>query len=290
MRILVIGSTGMLGKCVMTEGKKIGLNVVGASRSMSDFNIDVRDEQALNYLFEKVRPDVVINAAAIVNLAFCEKNIFDAYMTNARSVSFLSCLCRKYQSYFIQISTDHYYTGDTRKKHKEEEEVILLNEYARTKYAGECFAAAYDNSLCIRTNIVGRRGKKGEPTFIEWLVDSLQSKRKITVFDDFYTSSMHTKQLVKVIFDFLLKRPTGIINVSSSDVFSKKVFIEKVATALGFHETEFIVGSVHSLAGVERGNSLGLDVNQVEQYLGYSMPNLKAVVECIVNDYGEILL
>ncbi len=63
----------------------------------------------------------------------------------------------------MQISTDHYFCGQGDLKHDESAPVTLLNEYARTKYAGEAFALTNPEACVIRTNVVGFRGWEVRP-------------------------------------------------------------------------------------------------------------------------------
>ena len=55
----------------------------------------------------------------------------------------------------------------------------ILNNYAKTKYEGELFAQKYSNSLILRTNITGIRENSNSATFLEWLLESIISKKHI---------------------------------------------------------------------------------------------------------------
>ena len=75
----------------------------------------------------------------------------------------------------MYVSTDHYWQGDGRLLHAEDAPIQLVNEYARSKHAGERFALSGSGpSLALRTNIVGVRGWKGRPTFAEWAVGAIR--------------------------------------------------------------------------------------------------------------------
>lgn len=290
MKIMLIGSTGLLGKSIISKFRKKNIEIVGIARKLSDINIDITSDILIEECFNEIKPDVVINSAAIVNLSYCEKNKLAAYLINARSVSKIAELCAEYKSYFIQISTDHYYVSDTMKKHKETDAITLVNEYARTKYLGECFASLYDNSLVVRTNIVGFKGNIEAPTFLEWVVNSMHTKKNMILFDDFYTSSIHVKQLVDIMLDLIKIRPTGLINIASSEVKNKKEFILDFAKKIQANDLNFEIGSVKNLTEINRAESLGLDVKKVENILGYSMPCFEKVIDSIVKEYKEIYL
>lgn len=287
--ILVYGATGMLGQALMREASKLGINVVGAARSGTHFSLDVCDDKALRDSINLVKPEIIINTVAITNLINCENNPGLAYQVNARSVGIMAECCQKIGAYFIQISTDHYFTNSRNAKHSETDQVSLVNEYTRTKYAGEKFALVYPNSLVVRTNIVGFRGKTGFPTFLEWVMQTLERQTSFTLFDDFFTSSIDVKQFSSLLFSLLNKRPNQVLNLASREVFSKKKFIEAIAAKLGYTLSHAKTGSVLELSDVPRAESLGLDVTKAEAVLGYQLPTMDEVVEQLISEYKERL-
>lgn len=288
MKILIIGSTGMLGKVLVAEAKSRGYEVFSASRKNSEIIINFEDINSLIYAVDIVAPDIIINAGALVNLEQCERDPGRAYIVNSRPAAVLARLATERNIYFIQISTDHYYSGHAARLHNELSSVQLLNEYARSKYAGELFALTTSRSLVVRTNIVGYKGQDKSLTFVEWVIDSLKHKREMTLFHDFYTSTITSKQLSETLFDIIgLQEIYGVINIASRGSYSKKTFIECLANRFGYHIENPILGSVHSLNGVQRADSLGLDVLKVEEIVGYNMPDLGEVVDSLYAEYQE---
>jgi dTDP-4-dehydrorhamnose reductase len=162
--------------------------------------------------------------------------------------------------------------------------VRLLNEYARAKYAGEMFALTNPTSLVVRTNIVGLRHWPGRPTFAEWALNALEDVRPITLYEDFFTSSMHSRACAKAILDLLEAGVTGLVNVASSQVASKRTFVEALAHAFGV-APRAESGSVRELVP-RRAESLGLDVGRAERLLGRRLPDLQTTVDAIVEEYN----
>lgn len=286
-RVLLIGANGMLGQSIIRcFSHQPNIVLYTAARNNADFSFDFMDEQLLQACFAEVKPTICINAAAIVGLDLCEQDIGAAYLVNGRLVERLASYCRKNNTYFIQISTDHYYIGDGRQQHDEYDPITLVNEYARTKYVGECFALTYQNGVVLRTNIVGFRGIESRPTFLEWLLDSLHKNRELNLFTDFFTSSIHTKQFSKILLDILRLRPIGVFNLASSTVSSKEEFALSLSKRIFQRIPEYKACSVDSL-GTKRADSLGLSTIRIENLLGYHMPTLEEVVESIADEYRE---
>jgi dTDP-4-dehydrorhamnose reductase len=282
-RLLLLGASGMLGQAIAAEGARRGVEVVGAARSGTDVELDVRDEAALARVLTDLQPGVVVNSAAIVDLGGCESDPGAAYEVNARPAALLARDLPA-GTRLVQISTDHYWTGDGALAHGEDARVVLLNEYARTKFAGEAFALAREGALVVRTNVTGLRGDPARPTFAEWAIGAIEGGEPMTLFDDFHSSTMATTDLALALFDLLDRGADGLVNVASSEVASKKTFIEALAEALQIALVDPSTGSVRGLAP-PRAESLGMDVSHAERLLGRPLPDLAATVRRLVDEH-----
>ncbi|MFZ3138506.1 MAG: SDR family oxidoreductase [Thermodesulfovibrionales bacterium] len=288
MKIIIFGSTGMLGQALLKETQNRNYSAIGIARKNADICADIMNDSVLRKILSTTKPDVVINTVAVVNLDECENNAAYAYLVNARPASILSDMCNRIDAYYVHISTDHYFTGDKDKKHDETYPVKIVNEYARTKYAGEFFALLNPQALVVRTNIVGFRNLKDHPTFLEWVIESLKKDIPITLFEDYFTSSINVTQVSTHLFDLINKRACGVVNLASREVKSKKDFIEAIAHRLNIHLSRIEIGSVFNLHGVPRAESLGLDVTKAENILGYRLPTFEQVISSIIKDYSNL--
>jgi dTDP-4-dehydrorhamnose reductase len=285
--LVILGASGMLGQALACESRRRGIKTLGAGRSVADYRLDISDDAALAKLVSATRPKAIINAAAITDINSCEREPGRAYAVNARAVSILAELCTAYKVKLVQISTDHFFTGDGDRKHAEDAKVRLVNEYARGKYAAEYFALTCPGALVVRTNVVGFRGWQGQPTFVEWVLRSLKTGEAITIFSDFHTSSIDGKHLASAILDLLFRQAAGLFNVASREVTSKKVFIEALANAAQLSLAHATTGSVKSINGARRAESAGLDVARAEEFLGYRLPTMSEVIEALVSEFRD---
>lgn len=285
--IAILGATGLLGQMLTRKARARGLSVTTVARKNAEVALDIREDAALAAFCREGRFDVVVNCCAIVNHTYCDEHPGEAYLLNARPSALLASLAKECSFRYVYISTDGYFNGDRDAKHAEDAPVSFLNEYARTKWLGERFAMTNPESLVVRTNIVGFRGIAGQPTFFEWVLQSLQAQAKMTLFDDYFTSSISTAQFADVFFDLLKKDVTGLYNLAASEVSSKRQFVECVSRVFGLPLNHPTIGSVASLAS-KRADSLGLDVSKVEQAVGYAMPKLEAVVRTLRDEHLRI--
>jgi dTDP-4-dehydrorhamnose reductase len=284
--LLVLGSTGLLGQAIVAEARARAWPCRGAARSGASHSVDVTDPVRLGALVRALAPAVVVNCAAVTSLDECERQPALAYAINARAPALLAELSIELGMRLVQVSSDHFFTGDGPARHDEDAGVRLLNEYARTKYAGETFALTSPTALVVRTNIVGLRGWPSRPTFAEWALESLESARPITVYGDFFTSSMHSRACARALLDLAAAGASGLLNVASSEVASKREFVQALALAGGIR-AELRGGSVGDLAP-RRAESLGLDVRRAEGLLGRPLPDLRETVLAVLEEHRAV--
>ncbi len=285
MKLLLLGSTGLLGQAVAAEAARRGWQVRGAARSGAPIALDVADEVALLAILEDEQPDLVFNSVALVDLQQCEEDPGLAYRVNTRPASFLADWSRSTDKPFVHVSTDHFYVHGEAHPHREDEPVRLVNEYARSKYLAEGLCLTAQRALVLRTSIVGIRGWE-KPTFAEWAIDVVLSGKSAALFRDAYTSSIDVGSFASAALDLAAHGVTGLVNLAAREVYSKETFVREISRQLSRPLQEVRVESVHSLSS-RRASSLGLDVARAEHLLGYRLPNLEAVVTAVVDEYRK---
>ena len=128
MKVLVIGSTGLLGQAVSTEVRSRGWSLVTAARSGADRPLDIGDLAALDDCLGEVRPDLLFNCAALTDFAACEQDPGLAYRINARPLAVMAAWSLRTGGRLLQVSTDQYFVTGGATPHREDEQVELVNE------------------------------------------------------------------------------------------------------------------------------------------------------------------
>ena len=282
MKVLVLGGTGLLGEALMQRCQALGHAAIAASRASKVLPLDIADRAQLAGALAEVKPDLVINCAALASIDACEADPAQAFAVNAEPVGELARLSREGRFKLVHVSTDHYFTGAGQTRHGEDAPVTLLNEYARSKLASEKHALAAAGALVVRTAFVGRHSARKDG-FAEQIHGALQRGDKITLFEDAYTSLLHRAEAARLMLELVARDAAGIINVASCDVFSKADLIRAFARALGL-PLNAQSGSVTSLK-VPRAESLGLATAKIEALLGRRMPGLDDTIRLLAADF-----
>lgn len=279
--VVVLGHTGLLGQALMRVAAKRGLRTLGiASRTVPGLNL-ARQADLAPFL-DPLAPSLVINAAAITDLAANEADPSAAHEVHVRLPGLLSDWGRQRAVPWVQVSTDHYWNDIENTRHSEGAPVSPPNVYARSKHAGEELALRDPGCLVLRTNIVGFRGRAGAPTFTEWAVAALAGGQPFDAYTDVWASSIEVHQFAQALFDLVQGGARGLLNVASRESLSKADFIAALARAAGYDPQLARRVGRPSRQRPRRANAMGLEVTRAEALLGRTLPAADEVIEAIV--------
>lgn len=283
--VVVIGHTGLLGQAVMRVARERGLRTLGVSRSTVP-GLNLARQADLAPFLDPLAPSLVINAAALTDLAANEADPSAALEVNARLPGLLADWGRRRGTPWVQVSTDHYWHDIENTRHAESAPVAPPNTYARTKHAGEEAALRDPGCLVLRTNIVGFRGRAGAPTFVEWALAALAAGEPFDAYTDVWASSIEVHQFARAMFDVVGLGATGLWNLACRESVSKADFITALARAGGYDERLARRVTRPSRQRPRRANAMGLDVSRAEVLLGRELPDAGEVIDALVASPG----
>lgn len=288
--VVVLGASGLLGQALMHELARRGRKAVAMSRRQGVDLAALPSVSALAEELDPLLPTLVINAAAITDLARCEARPQDAWLLHARLPGLLAHWSRGTGVPWVQVSTDHYFSGSENVLHDEGAAVEPPNEYARSKLAGEALALASPLALVLRTNIVGRRGWPGLPSFAEWVLSALQEGKPFPGYTDAWASSLEAGQCAAALLDLAGAGHRGLLNVAASESVSKADFITALAQAMCLDDGTMkrqLRPTSSPASSLLRANTLGLDVSRAQTLLGRPLPDTAAVAQALAAVFKE---
>ena len=277
MAVLITGSTGFLGRYLMPMFKVAYPEVVGVSRhGGDDYQYDLTDPLAVENIMAKVKPRLIVHAAALTDVTRCQKEPELAFKVNTEMVknivTFMPKNCK-----LIYISTDMVYSGvGPHKEYSESENPINL--YGLSKYMGEKAAAKAGQYLNLRTNMYGfSRGSAWASSLVDSMIKKLTSEVTFQLFTDAIFSPLYVETLAGIILNLSIssRTSTGTFNIGASNGMSKSKFTLLLADAVGLSAYNARpVESVSMPNRVPRPLDTRLDITRIEG-LGYSMPRME---------------
>jgi dTDP-4-dehydrorhamnose reductase len=146
MSILVTGAGGQLGRELSLRlGSDEAICLPRAA-------LDLTDPAAVCATFSRLRPQVVINAAAYTAVDRAETERDLAFAANAEAPATLARACAQTGAALIHVSTDYVFNGQSERPWREADATDPINAYGASKLAGErAIQAALPRHLILRT-------------------------------------------------------------------------------------------------------------------------------------------
>ncbi|NBC24186.1 MAG: dTDP-4-dehydrorhamnose reductase [Bacteroidetes bacterium] len=132
-RVLVLGQGGQLARAIVQELKLNGIEYLALSQA----ELDICHAPAVEAVFEKLRPDWVINCAAYTQVDLAETESEQAHLVNAIAVSSLSRICNRFSAILVHFSTDYVYHNGKNRPLVETDPCKPQSVYGQSKLAGE---------------------------------------------------------------------------------------------------------------------------------------------------------
>jgi dTDP-4-dehydrorhamnose reductase len=283
-RVLLLGSTGLLGCTLGAIIESRGWTVVHHGRRAGDVSGDLTDGRIASQIVERSNATSVINLAALTDVDRCEAHPREAYLHNTRIVENLAAAigCRQPAPHLVQISSDQVYDGPG--PHAEDD-VTLTNYYCFSKYAGELAAAGVASTI-LRVNFFGRSRCAGRTSFSDWIVGALKRGDAVRVFDDVWFNPLSLERLSEMICLVLERRIAGVFNLGSREGMTKADFCFAMADALGLSSASMTRSkSSDAKLRAYRPKDMRMDCGQFEQTFGVTLPRLHEEIESMKGYY-----
>jgi dTDP-4-dehydrorhamnose reductase len=269
--ILITGSTGFLGHFLM-DFFKDKANVFGLARSGADINCDLKDFKKLKSIMVRIKPDIVIHTAALIDVDFCEKNQEEAYNENVFSTNNL-LKCINFSTKLVFISTIAVYPN-IKGLHKETN-VGPVNFYGKTKLICENNIKEHKNHLILRTVFFGFSKNKKRMTLCDHLLVNLRKKLNCKLYKDEFFAPVHVETLVSLIYKLIEFNLTGIFNIATREGKSKLEFGLYFCKILGFHNPKFLISNAsNDIKRTTRALDSRLSPIKLEKAINVKMPSL----------------
>jgi dTDP-4-dehydrorhamnose reductase len=215
VKVLILGSEGMLGHVAKLYFEEQGHDVKGTSRSGSqDYTYDVTQNVGdIEGFVEDFKPDAVINCVGILN-KIAEENKALAVMVNSYLPHYVDEVCRKRNVKFLHVSTDCVFDGKTG-GYKEDSTRTANDFYGRSKGLGE---VDNDSSVTLRTSIVGPDMNQNGIGLFQWFMNQ---EKETNGFDKVIWTGVTTLELAKGMEKAIVNNLSGLRHVVNNEKINK---------------------------------------------------------------------
>jgi len=217
-KILILGSTGMLGHILYQYLKKCGsyhlIDVSHQSKlTENSILIDATDRLALEKLIFTYKPNILINCIGVL-INGSQKDPANSIYLNAYLPHYLSQTLRKIEGKLIHISTDCVFSG-SKGQYSEFDVPDAIDIYGRSKALGEVFN---EIDLTLRTSIIGPEIKSNGEGLFHWFMSSTGT---IAGYTNSFWDGVTTLELSKAIEYSIRAGSYGLAHVTNGKQISK---------------------------------------------------------------------
>ena len=283
MKVLILGSTGLIGSSilrVLSENKH--WTVYGAIRSAATkyllpmidpnrfvMNLDVDNFSSVISVLKDIKPDIVINCIGVIKHKKEGNNPPVAINLNALFPHKLAELCKILDFRLIHVSTDCVFSGKLG-SYAESSLTDAEDLYGKSKALGE---VDYGNTITLRTSTIGHelQTKHG---LLDWFLLQNDSCKGYT---NAFFSGFPSIVFAQIIRDYVIpnKNLKGLYNVASTRI-SKYCLLKLIAK---IYEKQINITRDDTIT-IDRS----LDATKFNQATGYNPPSWQSMIKAM-HDY-----
>ncbi|MEJ8854756.1 dTDP-4-dehydrorhamnose reductase [Variovorax robiniae] len=181
MKILLLGKGGQVGWELQRSLAPLG-ELVALDSHSTEYHADFSHPELLAETVHKVRPDVVVNAAAHTAVDRAESEPELARKLNATAPGVLAEAAQAIGALMVHYSTDYVFDGSGTAPWREDSATGPLSVYGQTKLEGEQLVARHcARHLIFRTSwVYAARGGN----FAKTMLRLAKERDRLTVIDD----------------------------------------------------------------------------------------------------------
>ncbi|MGH9352877.1 MAG: dTDP-4-dehydrorhamnose reductase [Terriglobia bacterium] len=256
MKVAITGAAGLFGHALV--------QVFGERHTvcpLSHEDMDVTREDEVDAVIARIKPDVVVHAAAIPNPDVCEENPARAYAVNVHGTRYLAAAARRAGARVAVISTDAVFDGQKTSPYTESDPPAPATVYGRTKLRAENITRAAEEWWIFRVSVLFGPGKEN---FVEKGLRRVAADEPYVVAADQLGNATYTIDAARKIREVIEAQRFGLYHVANSGSCTR--------LELARHAAE--------LAGLDPAGITGKPLNQMgrpAKRLPYSVMNCAAL-------------
>jgi dTDP-4-dehydrorhamnose reductase len=272
-KILVLGSTGMLGHQVVKYLNGFDEFIVDDIAYRNKLRkgtiiVDAMDKTALERIIVRLKPDFIINCIGIlVNGSQNEKR---AIYLNAYLPHQLKTIAKNINSKLIHISTDCVFSG-SRGQYIETDSRDGQGIYSQTKILGEIID---DTNLTLRTSIIGPELKNNGDGLFHWFMNQ---SGDISGYTKTIWSGVTTIELAQIIKLTIDNNLTGLYHITNNKSICKyellKLFQKYTNKEINIYPTD---GSINNKSIIDTRKLINYEIPFYEIMVKEMVENMKS--------------
>src|SRR5215207_2368956 len=209
----ITGAGGLLGSHLAKSAPS-----TWSARALTRVDLELTDFKAVEDLFKRERPRLVIHCAALSKTPACEANPDLAWKTNVEVTRVLCELAADIPLFFF--STDLVFDG-RKGNYNEADAPNPLTVYGTTKVAAEEMVLANPKHTVIRTSLNAGPTSSGQSSFDEQLHAAWIRGETTKVFADEFRSPTTANITARAVWELAAANVVGLFHIAGGQRLSR---------------------------------------------------------------------
>jgi dTDP-4-dehydrorhamnose reductase len=228
IRVAVIGANGQLGCDICKAFAESECEVIQLNHDV----LDIADFNSTREKLEQVKPQVVVNTAAMHNVDACEASPLKSFEVNGMGARNLAILSNEINFTLFHTSTDYVFDGNKKSPYFETDCPNPLNVYGNSKLSGEHFVRSISKKFFV-VRVSGLYGvnpcrAKGGNNFVKTMLKLAKERNELRVVNDEILSPTYTEDIAKQLLELNKTDKYGLYHVTSQGSCSWYEFAAKI--------------------------------------------------------------
>ena len=234
MRVLITGARGQVGQSLRERIPEDWEVIFTDSKTL-----DITNSTTVDAMIQGFQPEIIINTAAYTNVDQAEHEPQRAFSVNANGVANLALAANKVGSRLIHLSTDHVFNGLNESPLHELHPTDPINNYGRSKLAGELLGLSILKScIIVRTSwVYGEFGNN----FVKSILNLGLNKKELNIINDQICRPTYSGDLADAIIQIALISDiaAGIYHFCSESAISRVNFVQRIINIAQMKDTRY---------------------------------------------------
>lgn len=286
MKVLVIGSSGLVGRNLVRECEKFNIKIRGTYLSTdapeADRQLDKTEANKVDKVVDDEEPELIVDVAAFHDVDACESERAKAWEVNAAGTYNVAAAADRVDAHLVYLSTDYVFPGNPEETpYTETDPVAPLNYYAQTKYAAEQAAKVPDRWTVLRPAVIYGLASSN---FLTWVLGELRAGNEVSIVDDQVSTPTFARDIARACLAVGEQELTGLYHATGPNSCSRYEFVQTLVEAFDLDASLVNPITTEELGQeASRPSDGSLDSTRLYEAIGYQFTPLRDAFETIAD-------
>lgn len=262
MKILILGANGHIGN-YLSNYLKAEHEIIPLSKN----DLDIREKDSVINMINSFSPDIVVQAAGISNIDYCEDHETESYSVNTLGTLNVAYACNSLDIPIVYISSGYVYGDSKETPYYETDKCNPINVYGKSKLAGEKLI----RTICKKYFIIRTSWCfGGSKCYIKKILDNINSPIFLT--SDNVINPTYIEDLAQCISQIIHSDFYGVYNCVNTGYVSKRDVVQFIFEYLRSKKDIYPIPCNLTASLAPRPNFSAMDTKLIYNCFGVTMP------------------